>query len=30
VGADQFAMLLPEVTYEADVLQLLEQRIGVF
>jgi diguanylate cyclase (GGDEF)-like protein len=30
VGADQFAMLLPEVTYEADVLQLLEQRIAGF
>jgi diguanylate cyclase (GGDEF)-like protein len=30
VGADQFAMVLPEVTYEADVLRLLEKRIAAF
>jgi diguanylate cyclase (GGDEF)-like protein len=30
VGADQFAMVLPEVTYEAEVLRLLEKRIAGF
>ena len=30
VGADQFAMVMPEVTYEADVLRLLEKRIAAF
>ncbi|HEY4972698.1 MAG TPA: diguanylate cyclase, partial [Steroidobacteraceae bacterium] len=30
VGADQFAMVMPEVTYEADVLRLLEKRIAGF
>jgi len=30
VGADQFAMVLPEVTYEADVLRLLEKKIAAF
>jgi diguanylate cyclase (GGDEF)-like protein len=30
VGADQFAMVLPEVTYEADMLRLLEKRIAAF
>jgi len=30
VGADQFAMVLPEVTYEADILRLLEKRIAAF
>jgi len=30
VGADQFAMVLPEVTYEADMLRLLEKRIADF
>jgi diguanylate cyclase (GGDEF)-like protein len=30
VGADQFAMVLPEVTYEADVLRLLDKKIAAF
>jgi diguanylate cyclase (GGDEF)-like protein len=30
VGADQFALVLPEVTYEAEVLRLLEKTIAGF
>jgi diguanylate cyclase (GGDEF)-like protein len=30
VGADQFAMVLPEVTYEANMLRLLEKTIADF
>jgi diguanylate cyclase (GGDEF)-like protein len=30
VGADQFAVVLPEVSYEGDVLRLLETRIAAF
>jgi diguanylate cyclase (GGDEF)-like protein len=30
VGADQFAMVLPEVTYDAEVLRLLEKKIAAF
>lgn len=30
VGADQFAIVLPEVTYEGDVLRLVEKRMAAF
>jgi diguanylate cyclase (GGDEF)-like protein len=30
VGADQFAMVLPQVTYEANMLRLLEKTIAAF
>jgi diguanylate cyclase (GGDEF)-like protein len=30
VGADQFAVVMPVVTYEGDVLQVLERRLAAF
>jgi diguanylate cyclase (GGDEF)-like protein len=30
VGADQFAMVLPEVTYEANMLRLLDKTVAAF
>jgi len=30
VGADQFAMVMPDVTYESDVLPFLEKKIAAF
>jgi len=30
VGADQFALVMPEVTYESDVLPFLEKKIAAF